>query len=1181
MAYEPLHHKYRPQTFSDLVGQETIALTLSNALEQAKIAPAYLFTGPRGTGKTSSARILAKSLNCLNSDRPTPHPCGKCEVCLAIARGSALDVMEIDAASNTGVDNIREIIERSRFAPVQCRYKIYAIDECLTGDSLVQTKEELMQIDNPDLKGKQVLSYNEQTKTWEYKEVLRWLERGTKETLTIKTGSSQISCTANHLIRTETGWIEARNVKEGMKIFSPVSAAAERTSINTERMGEYVDSLVDISSKETNTGQNPIISAKFKHKQKPYGRCANADVKKNSTFPAFCNKREKELKASNHTGIDILIEKVTDFGINEIKTSSILINNCKSSNLGLSTELYLGMEASDIPTFTVDFLDYAGPIVLSSVDGWSIKQIGYNNYDHKYEMWLIEDMVNNQLFATQSVIHSYKKFIELLSKITRVNWLPENGCNLLLQKGWHGGRWMTVLSSLGQKVVLPYFFIPKGFLKKKIKLLLNGLLTWDTLPTQNSTPENLLKKLTTTLNSELNLAENGYQTSNSIQYSRWNTNLEKVESISLNGYEKVYDLEVADNHNFVANDLLVHNCHMLSTAAFNALLKTLEEPPPQVVFVLATTDPQRVLSTIISRCQRFDYRRIPLMEMTSHLRYIADAEKIAIADDALTLVAQIANGGLRDAESLLDQLSLLPEMITVEKVWDLVGAVPEQDLLKLLQAINRNDSLAVLQQCRNLLDRGREPLVVLQNLAGFYLNLLIAKTAPNHPELTAVTETCWQQLCTEAANWQTVLILRGQQHLQDAETQLKRTTQPRLWLEVTLLGLLPEAQGAVVQGTAIATPSPVFTPVPTAVPQVPQEIAPTSAIAIENNLERDNRNNNVAKPISPPPESVPATQNTIPPVVQPAQHLDSNQSTTAESTTPKVEPLPVAPRNEQDPAANQEIWSKVVSRLHPPTTQALLKQQCRLVSFDGMSAIVGVSSANLQKMTQQKIPNIEAAFAQVCQRKVVVQLEVASSQGNTVRNSIAPINSAIVETPTSAPQQPPNPPPPSTQIQPIENQAIQPQNFLTQNQATPISVLPTPLAQSFHSHLDESDYPKGLLKDTASRTLKNSPQVIATQNASVLTPLAIAADLPPAIEKEVVAEEYADSELQKAIASLTQSFEGEVVQLNNLDSLDSLATIDDLNSNDVPLAEEEEILTPSEIPNYSDRPDIEEYDDEW
>lgn len=683
MAYEPLHHKYRPQTFGDLVGQKTISLTLSNALEQAKIAPAYLFTGPRGTGKTSSARILAKSLNCLNSDRPTPHPCGKCEVCLAIAKSSALDVMEIDAASNTGVDNIREIIERSRFAPVQCRYKIYVVDEC----------------------------------------------------------------------------------------------------------------------------------------------------------------------------------------------------------------------------------------------------------------------------------------------------------------------------------------------------------------------------------------------------------------------------------------------HMLSTAAFNALLKTLEEPPPQVVFILATTDPQRVLSTIISRCQRFDYRRIPLKEMIPHLRYIADAEKIAIADDALTLVAQMANGGLRDAESLLDQLSLLPETITVEKVWDLVGAVPEQDLLKLLQGINSNDSLAVLQQCRSLLDRGREPLVVLQNLAGFYLNLLIAKTAPQQSELTAVTETCWQQLCLEANNWQTAVILRGQQHLKEAETQLKRTTQPRLWLEVTLLGLLPEVHSASIQPQMVVQPpAKIISPLPSIVnppPTIPQNIASQNT-AIAPALTTEQNHAAPAPAQSPPPQPI-------------AQNHNHQQTTVAN-------PTPVAPSNEQNPVTNQEIWSKVVSCLQPPTTQALLKQQCHLVSFDGLSAIVGVSSAKLQKMTQQKIPNIEAAFAQVCQRKVRVQLEVASSQNNRAQNAIA------IETPSPAPEQPPNPPPPArVQITPsIENAAIKPQN-----QASPALVVQASSAKSRQQNFQERDYPQGL---TSSR-----PQAITIQNASVLTPPTIAANVPSIVDSEVnpeinseiaEAEDYADSDLQQAIASLTQSFEGELVQLDNMDTLD-------------------------------------------
>jgi len=128
MSYEPLHHKYRPQTFKDLVGQDAIATTLINAIEQEHIAPAYLFTGPRGTGKTSSARILAKSLNCISSKVPTKQPCGICNICQEVTKGSALDVIEIDAASNTGVDNIRELIERAQFAPMQCRYKVYIID---------------------------------------------------------------------------------------------------------------------------------------------------------------------------------------------------------------------------------------------------------------------------------------------------------------------------------------------------------------------------------------------------------------------------------------------------------------------------------------------------------------------------------------------------------------------------------------------------------------------------------------------------------------------------------------------------------------------------------------------------------------------------------------------------------------------------------------------------------------------------------------------------------------------------------------------------------------------------------------------------------------------------------------------------------------------------------------------
>src|SRR6267143_1873450 len=274
----------------------------------------------------------------------------------------------------------------------------------------------------------------------------------------------------------------------------------------------------------------------------------------------------------------------------------------------------------------------------------------------------------------------------------------------------------------------------------------------------------------------------------------------EIDGASNRGIEEIRELRDTVKYAPAASKFkiyIIDEVHMLTKEAFNALLKTLEEPPGHVKFMFATTEPEKVLPTILSRCQRFDLRRIPVALIVKHLGDIAKLEKVQIDDAALHAIARGADGGMRDAECALDQLiSFCGSQIVEEDVLSMFGLTAQRQILALSRALLTANSEAALRELDELAKHGKDLSRLLADLLYHLRNLLIFQLSKGDLKLLEVSEAEAGGLKEEAALINTDSLTRIMDVLTDSESRLRDAASKKIFIEVALLKAI-QARSAV------------------------------------------------------------------------------------------------------------------------------------------------------------------------------------------------------------------------------------------------------------------------------------------------------------------------------------------------------------------------------------------------
>ena len=448
---------------------------------------------------------------------------------------------------------------------------------------------------------------------------------------------------------------------------------------------------------------------------------------------------------------------------------------------------------------------------------------------------------------------------------------------------------------------------------------------------------------------------------------------------------------------------IIDEVHMLTTESFNALLKTLEEPPSHVIFILATTDPHKIPATIHSRCQRFDFRRVTVEEIVQHLAMVAQGSGLEADEDALRLIAIQSEGGMRDALSLLDQCGVMAKKITAVTVREVLGIVGREALRALVEAIGRQDVPLALSQLAALLEQGKDVRQIVTELIEYLRALLLFKAVPQYNEVY-LTDTA-SNLESLAALYTSDRIMASEERLHAALVELRGTMRPRITAELCLLDLCRREGSALASLTArveslerqLASGAAAAQAVPQAkaVPphllytgpeeqfQEPDEGIPSPDELAQLSTTPVALATTTAAPASVTPKSAVSSPATAAPATVTAKPAVSSPAMAAPVSSANT-PASAAPIEEfgGDYAAGEDFWQQTLELVRSEKKMSMYScaKGGRVYSFANDMLVVAFKSAfQSQRMTKSDFREyFEGVLLRVARRPIRLQCEAES-----------------------------------------------------------------------------------------------------------------------------------------------------------------------------------------------------------